>query len=296
MADVPSLYLDDQSFGRRVLGFWRPDGPSAWIALAIAAAVACLIFALASEFFQLPVLPGYDGSIICQPSPVSAFVVVAVALVVATLAGTALAGAVMFEAGLLAAASGLMALSLRCGNMQSVLFEAGGNQTVFVLLAVELVIFSIFLGAMWRMVWRIGRAVHGRPSVPSAKVSGLLNNLTAAITQIIATGTIMFFLCQSEAKYQALVSVGLASWLGAMIAYKFAPVRPSIWYWTGPLLVGLIGYVLAAMGQDSNLDIGSPAGTFAALARPLPLDYASLGPAGAILGYWMMRKKELPGD
>jgi hypothetical protein len=103
----------------------------------------------------------------------------------------------------------------------------------------------------------------------------------------------MMFLCQSEAKNQALASVGIASFLGTIIAYKYAPVRPSIWFWSGPLIIGLLGYILAAMGQDANLAIGSPIGTFASLARPLPIDYASVGPAGAILAYWMMRKKEV---
>ena len=255
-------------------------------------ATKALIFAAASRYFELPILPGYDGSVLCQPSPVSAFAVVAVALAVATLVGTVLAGAVRFEAGLFAAAFGLMAFSLRCGTMQSVLLEAGGNEAVFVRLAVELLILGIFLGGMWALLLRLARAAHGRPSTPQLNRSGLLNNLTATVAQTISTGIFMFLLCQSEAKYQALAAIGIASWLGSMIAYKYAPTRPSIWYWTGPLLVGLIGYMLAAMGQDTNLNIGSPAGTFAAFARPLPVDYASLGTAGAILGYWMMRKKD----
>jgi len=262
------------------------------IALAIAVGVSYLIFAAASKYFDLPILPGFDGSIICQPSPLAAFVIVAVALAVATLVGTVLAGAVRFEAGLFAAAFGLMAFSLRCGTMQSVLLESGGNESVFVRLAVEMLILGVFLAALWAMLLRLARAAYGPPSNPQEKRSGLLNNLTATIAQTISTGILMFILCQSEAKYQALASIGIASWLGSMIAYKYAPTRPSIWYWVGPLLVGLIGYILAAMGQDTNLNIGSPAGTFAALARPLPVDYASLGTAGAILGYWMMRKKE----
>ena len=28
----------------------------------------------------------------------------------------------------------------------------------------------------------------------------------------------------------------------------------------------------------------------APLSRPLPLDYASVGPAGALIGYWMSRR------
>ncbi|MGD0141417.1 MAG: hypothetical protein ABSD28_21365 [Tepidisphaeraceae bacterium] len=292
MTDAPALYLDDRTFGQRVLGIWTPSVMGARIALAVAVGVSCLIFAAASRYFELPILPGYDGSILCQPSPVSAFAVVAVALAVATLVGTVLAGAVRFEAGLFAAAFGLMAFSLRCGTMQSVLLEAGGNEAVFVRLAVELLILGIFLGGMWALLLRLARAAHGRPSTPQLNRSGLLNNLTATVAQTISTGIFMFLLCQSEAKYQALAAIGIASWLGSMIAYKYAPTRPSIWYWTGPLLVGLIGYMLAAMGQDTNLNIGSPAGTFAAFARPLPVDYASLGTAGAILGYWMMRSRK----
>lgn len=76
-----------------------------------------------------------------------------------------------------------------------------------------------------------------------------------------------------------------------MIAYKYSPVPSSIWYWAGPLMVGLVGYLLVFTGQDPQLVVGNPSGTFAALARPLPMDYASVGPAGALLGYWMMRKK-----
>jgi len=35
---------------------------------------------------------------------------------------------------------------------------------------------------------------------------------------------------------------------------------------------------------------GQGGGLLAPLARPLPLDYASLGTAGAILGYWTSRQ------
>jgi hypothetical protein len=64
-----------------------------------------------------------------------------------------------------------------------------------------------------------------------------------------------------------------------------------VWFWCGPFVVGLIGYIMAASGQDSSLAIGSPTGFFAALARPLPIDYASMGPAGAIIGYWTVHKR-----
>jgi hypothetical protein len=50
--------------------------------------------------------------------------------------------------------------------------------------------------------------------------------------------------------------------------------------------VGLIGYFLAH-SAGADFTTGSPQGNFAALARVLPLDYASSGVAGALLGYWV---------
>jgi hypothetical protein len=183
--------------------------------------------------------------------------------------------------------------------MQSVLLEAGGNESVYIGLIVELLILAAFIAGLWALLWLLGRANLNRTNTTAdldIPAFSLVNSLTAAITQTVATAVFLMFLCQSEAKNQALASVGIASFLGALIAYKYAPGRPSFWYWSGPLIVGVIGYALAAMGQDTGLATGNPTGTFAALARPLPLDYASVGPAGAMLGYWMMRKKEVVSD
>ena len=129
--------------------------------------------------------------------------------------------------------------------------------------------------------------MHGIDITRPAADSNLLNNLTATISQTVITAVIIMILCQSETKNQCLASVGIASMLGSIMAYKYAATRPSFWYWAGPLLAGFVGYALAALGQDANLNIGSPTGLFAALARPLPVDYASVGVAGAIFGYWV---------
>lgn len=290
--------IDDRAFGHWVVGLGKPSGASARVALVVAAAVDCAIFAFGSRWFGVPVLPGFDGSILEQPNPVVAFLTIAILLMIGLLVGTVLAGAVRFEAGLFAATLGLAAISVRCGTMQSVLLETGGNESVYISMTVHLIIFAAFIVGLWALLWLLGRANPAcvNPAAPrdaDPTESALVNRLTAAITQVVATAVFMMFLCQTEAKNQALASVAIASFLGAVIAYKYSPVRPSIWYWSGPLIVGLIGYILAAMGQDANLAIGSPTGTFSALARPLPIDYASVGTAGAILGYWMMRKREV---
>jgi hypothetical protein len=208
-------------------------------------------------------------------------------LAISTLLGTVIAGAIQFDAGVFAGACGLIALSCRCGTMQSVLFETGGTQSVYFRLLIELIVLGIFLVGIWFVLYRLSGATPASP-----EESSFANNITATASQAVATGVLMMFLCQSEAKNQVLASVCIASLVAAMIAFKYAPTRPSFWYWIGPVLTGVSGYALAALGQVSNLNIGVPIGTFAALARPLPLDYAGAGVAGAMLGYWMVRKSD----
>jgi hypothetical protein len=293
MTDSPQTSLpDDQRLDRMVLGYWGSAGISARTALMVAAGAACLIFAVGANQFSLPILPGFDGSLLAQPAPLVVLFLVAVMLAGSALVGTIVARAVHFEAGLFSAAFGLMVLSLRCGTIQSVLFESDGSQTVYLRLILELLILGAFLAGIWFLLCRF----DGHAKTAPEENSNILHNLTATTAQTAATAVLIMVLCQTEAKNQCLASVGLASLAGSMLAYKYAPTRPSIWYWVGPLLAGVIGYALASLGQDANLTIGLPNGTFAALARPLPLDYASVGVAGAILGYWMMTNKEAESE
>jgi hypothetical protein len=278
---------DDSRLDRAVLGYWGSPGISARTSLTIAAGAACLIFAIGAQQFGLPILPGFDGSVLAQPASLVALVVIAMMLAGSTLVGTIIARTVHFEAGLFSAAFGLMVLSLRCGTIQSVLFESGGSQMVYLRLVFELILLGAILVGIWFALCKFQGL-----QAPDKEEPSTVNNLTATLAQTASTAVFILLFCQSEAKNQCLASVGLASLIGSMLAYKYAPTRPSIWYWIGPLIVGVIGYALAALGQDANLNIGLPSGTFAALARPLPLDYASVGVAGAIMGYWMMTKQE----
>src|ERR1700689_4207187 len=100
----PSPHVDDHVFGHWVFGFAKPSGTSARVGLIIAVIISCAIMTIGSGWLGLPALPGYDGSILHQPSPVAAFVTIAILLLIATLLGTIIAGAVRFEAGLFAAA------------------------------------------------------------------------------------------------------------------------------------------------------------------------------------------------
>ncbi len=205
-------HVDDHVFGQWVLGLVKPSGTSARVGLIIAAIVDFAIVSVASRWFALPALPGFDGSILHQPSPIAAFVTIAILMLIATLLGTILAGAVRFEAGLFTATLSLVAISFRCGTMQSVLLEAGGKESVYNGLILELLIFSAFIVGLWILLWILGRANVARAnSLPDSDPveNTLVECLTALITQAVATGVFMMFLCQSEAKNQA--SLRLAS-------------------------------------------------------------------------------------
>jgi hypothetical protein len=295
MSDSAEItHIDEGVFGSGALG--RPHGAVAQAIVVVAVLVSWVICGFAARWLGLPELVHYDGSLLMGESPVSAVIIAAVLLLVCTLIGTVIAGCVRFEAGLFAACVGLMALSLRGGTSQSVLFEGNGSPHVYMVLTIELAILGGIIALAWGMLWTIGRAGMTRPmpehlALEPASAEGPVAGVTSLIAHVVAMGLLVIFLCQSQAKYQALASVFVASAAGAMIAYGISPARPSAWFWSGSLIVGLIGFILAASGQDTNLAVGMPQGFFAPLARPLPLDYASLGTAGAILGYWTMRNR-----
>ncbi len=102
----------------------------------------------------------------------------------------------------------------------------------------------------------------------------------ALFAQCIAMAAIELLLVQTDAKKQVLASVFIAGLGGTMIAESyFADRRTGAMVLVGPVVVGVIGY-LAVMLTAPNWSASNRLIddlTFAALARPLPLDYAMPG-------------------
>jgi hypothetical protein len=188
-------------------------------------------------------------------------------------------------------------ISWRGGTMQATLFAAGGP-SVFFALAFEIVLLFAVLVGCWELLDAI-RARTGAVSntQPPDEESGLDEKLLATFTQGAAMMALMILLCRSDAKGQVLASVGISSAAGAAIAMQFVQVRSSFWLWIGPLAVALFGYLFTAFHAE-GWQMGVLHGPLAALARPLPLDYLCMGPAGAIFGYWLSStgttEQELP--
>jgi hypothetical protein len=258
------------------------------------ASVACFALVwLAGSALDIPRIEGYAASLLNGYSPFLDLVITLVLMLACVLVGTLVAGTIRFDAGLAAAAIGLTALSIRGGPMRYVLFSASGP-TVFLTLAAELMILYAIIGLAWGVLWLL----HERGMLLDDPLrDGIVDvdespgqRLLALATQVVVMGLLMILLAKSDQKSQVVWSVGISSFLATLAAHSVAPSRPSVWYWTGPLAVGVVGYVLAYASNDASWQIGHVGGWAPELARPVPLDYAGAGTAGAIIGYWMSRR------
>ena len=256
--------------------------------------VACiLLFLWLAHAFGIPAHAHAHGSLLAQPSPAVALLVTLVGLIAAVLLSSVVVALVHFDAGLFCAAIGLLALSARGGPMRYVLMYSSGPG-VFLALCVELLLLFAFLGMGWVALW----AMRGRGLVVDDVTRDGLHeedekpghHALATLTQAVTMAIVVLLLAQTDEKAQVIAAVAAASLLGTLAAHSLFPVSPSPWYWVGPLLVGLFGYGAAYAGADATWTIGNVAGTFAPLGRPLPLDYAGAGTAGALLGYWTSRR------
>jgi hypothetical protein len=260
--------------------------------LLVIGAIACYaIFRFVASLLGVPRDPGFDASLLHQPASLVVIVAVVATLLACTLLGSLVAGIVHFEAGLFCACVGLIALSVRGGPMRDTLIVARGSG-VFVLLAIELLLLSAGIAIAWIALlvlreqgWLRGdqqRATHiDREEIPS-------QTALAIGVQIAVMFVMMLLLAETDDKGQAVWSVAIAATLGTLAAHSLFPIRPAAWFLIGPLLLGVVGYLVAsATGGYSPL--GHVGGLLPPLARPLPLDYAAMGPAGALFGYWISR-------
>jgi len=253
-------------------------------ALFTGASIGCfLIFWYAGELLRIPAEPRHGGSLLRQPT-IGATIAALVAGLVLLLACTLLASAFLrkrwFLAPLTAATAGLSAWSMRGGPMQEVLNYAP-SLGVFIQLAIELILLAAPVAALWLFIWQ--------PADPAEEPLGRDRIVASVLVQTLVMALVVLLLTQTDAKKQCVAAVLIAGIVSAMTAQSFAPgPQAARWYWIAPIGVGVIGYLLAALlSQGWTSGSRELDGFWAPLARPLPLDYASAGMLGVLLGYWM---------
>ncbi len=258
----------------------------------LGALLSFVLFWWAGRIFEIPVHPNHAASMLQQASPAVALSVTAMVLLVSTVLGTLIAGRIHYNSGLLIATLGLTALSIRGGTMRDVLLWANGRwpqrPAIFLKMILELVALFAPIALMW--LWLDSSKISwlGRPETEEEKHERSWPHVAAALgVQLVVMAAIMLFLAMSDGKKQVLFSLILAGFFATGIAEaQFARARAGAWYWVGPLLLGVAGYVIAYF-HPHDWATGNLQDTFAGWARALPLDYASAGAAGSLLGYWV---------
>ena len=242
-------------------------------------AVSVLTFSitwLIGSIFGVPVERGFGGSLLAQPSFLSAVVAllaVAIAIAVNGVLLRALLGQVFALEILFSVAIGLLAFSARGGSIVELLqYHDGG---IFIVLILETLLLVAGMAAAW--LWL--RPTPG-PDV-DATDSDLQSKLTSMAVMAVVMILLMHLLCQTPAKKQAIFSVALSAFGGATVAFAFLGEMSVEPYLLTPVAVAVAGYVLAMFGGPAPT--GTPAQV---LAYPLPLDYIGAGTAGALFGYW----------
>jgi hypothetical protein len=261
--------------------------------------VSAVVFTFASRLFHVPTFVHFGGSLLADASPMTSFIVVGVTLLAAVLLSTLIAGTIRFDAGLFCATAGMSALSMRSGRMGDVLRESAQSPSpvIFVHLALELVALYALVAVAWSMLWGLHtngylKADEFRDGVEDTD-EPVIFKASALAMQVGVMAVCMMLLAQTDMKAQVIASVAVSAFVGACAAYYMYPISPSPWLWIGPMIVGAIGYALMYFKHDPSdtaWKVGQITSWTAPLARPLPLDYATAGPAGAILGYWMSRR------
>jgi hypothetical protein len=175
-----------------------------------------------------------------------------------------------------------------------------GGTFVLIVMGLELAVLFALIGLAWGCLWLMHKQGWIKSEELEDEVEEALEptwekwaalGLTAGIMAVL-----MMLLTHGDSKVQAQFSVGAAALIATCVACWLYPVGPSAWFWCGPLIVGLFGYVAtyAATPADApSWKTGHLTAALAPLARVLPLDYATAGVVGSLLGYWAMRKRAM---
>ena len=267
---------------------WRPFDNLDRLYLAATSACCVALSYGISHLLGWPTFLKHEAGFLAGASPIQGMVAVLLAMFLCVLPATLLLGKLRYDAGLFSACIGLAALSNRGGTIAMQLRSAG-RSSIYITLSIETILLLGVLVVAWQLLsllTRRGWLAPEPPALEGEEAFDFTQALIATLIQAAISAILLMVLVQADNKKQVMASVLVASLIGALAAHQVSPLRVSVPYWIGPFIVALIGY-LWAIKSPGHWQIGTPANPLAAAS---PLDYASLGTAGAIFGYWISRQ------
>jgi hypothetical protein len=240
--------------------------------------LAALGFWYVGAHLAIPAVRGYGGSLL-QGAAVANVLVIAIVYASIAAAASLLLGRIRPGIGVFAASFGLAAISVRGGTVSSVLRDLGASATYGMFLGETVVLAAIAAGAML-----LSRFLAPLPPLAKMQDDDLPKNsdrLLSVGLQTAITLVLVLVLGQSDVKGQALFSVGIASLVATLVADNSLPVGFTPLAVMAPFAAALVGYAWALTASGGSSD---PANS---LVTALPLDYASFGVAGTMMGHWL---------
>lgn len=255
-------------------------------------ALAVLTAVLVQRLLHAPQVRGFSPALMQNSPPALGLLSAGLAIVAGAAVCTLAVGRIRPDAGIFCAALALLAFRFHTGPTRLALMN--GGKTALFNLATELAVIGLTMVGAFLVLRLLVRSRvlpddgdRDGAALPDEKLD---QKLLCTATTAVVMAVIMMLLCQSDDPGQTLWSVFIASWLGTWCSFRFAPVAPSVWYWAAPLALGVVGYAWIGATGSATASIGVPGGFLSALARAAPLDYASVGVAGALIGYWTGRR------
>lgn len=131
-------------------------------------------------------------------------------------------------------------------------------------------------------------ARRGGARLPSAEALtrwALCSLLTIAISLALVA-----VLLRSADRGQILFAILAGCFLGSLLAYQIVPTRLGLPAWAGPVVAAAALYVLSAVstvaaGQGAWMQVK-------AYSQILPIDWATAGLGGSLLGYWVSSRMQ----
>ncbi len=122
--------------------------------------------------------------------------------------------------------------------------------------------------------------------------------LTTAVTAVVAMVIIRLTSGHTDGPVhagQVCFAIGVGFWLGALVAGQFSHPALGIWVCLAVPVVALIGHGFAGLRPDLSGPMGRLYNEVViiapnALAKGLPINYLTFGPAAAILGVWTAQR------
>lgn len=209
------------------------------------------------------------------------------------------------QGAMVAALIGAGGFCLRSPQMRTLLWLQGdGYAGLFfkligetVLLTVVLLGAAVIIAAVRRAVeaiqpaWMWSDPLLDAPQEKKSHRDRLFQALSCVGLMLALAIVLVIVLLRTADRGQIIFALLTANLLGMLAAHQVFPARSSVVAWVGPMLIGVLFYILAVVGALTHSDAGANLWASVTLyANPLPIDWMTAGAGGGVLGYWISER------